>query len=426
MEYAEALHYLFGQLPMFSRIGAAAYKANLDNTHALAEALHHPERKFKSIHIAGTNGKGSTSHMLSGILQTAGYRTGLYTSPHLLDFRERIRINGSMIPEKKVADFTSTHLNLFERIQPSFFEMTVALAFQWFAEQEVDIAVIETGLGGRLDSTNIIHPELSIITNISFDHMNLLGDTLSRIAEEKAGIIKPKTPVLIGERQEELRTLFESKASISSSSLRFADEMFSAEMKDGKCLLRAKNTDTTLIAEPALKGAYQKKNILTVAAAVRMLQEQGLTIADAAMIEGIQRTTALTGLRGRWELLRENPKVYADIAHNEAGIQALTEQLQLCFFGKLHLVIGMVSDKDTGKVLSLLPADARYYFCKADLPRAMPAEALGESAAKFGLAGKVIPSVKTAVETAIQEAEPEDMIVICGSAFVVAEALSLF
>jgi dihydrofolate synthase/folylpolyglutamate synthase len=426
MNYAQALDYLYTRLPMFSRIGAAAYKANLDNTIALAEALHHPEQKFKSIHVAGTNGKGSTSHMLAAVLQKAGYKTALYTSPHLLDFRERIKINGQMISEERVAAFTQAHLELFEKIQPSFFEMTVAMAFDWFAEEKVDIAVIETGLGGRLDSTNIIHPELSVITNISFDHMNLLGDTLELIAGEKAGIIKNQIPVIIGERQTASEKVFIEKALHEDAPIHFADEVCRVHDERGEVKIVMPGEKILGPFEPALKGKYQKKNIRTVTAACLMLRDLGWNISEEHLMGGMAACTALTGLRGRWEKLQENPPVYADIAHNQAGIEELLNQIKLTFHIQLHLVMGMVSDKDIDKVLSLLPARAKYYFCKADLPRAMEAAQLAEKAAQFGLKGEVIPDVKTAVKTAISKSETDDLIVISGSAFVVAEALTYF
>jgi dihydrofolate synthase/folylpolyglutamate synthase len=426
MNYQEAISYLFQQLPMFTRVGAAAYKANLNNTLALSEAFRHPGDKFKSVHVAGTNGKGSTSHMLAAVLQAAGYKTGLYTSPHLLDFRERIRINGNMIPEDVVAAFTSENIALFEKIQPSFFEMTVALAFKWFAEEKIDIAVIETGLGGRLDSTNIIRPELSVITNISFDHMNLLGDSIELIANEKAGIIKKQIPVLIGERQTEAEKVFIGKAAQEDAPIRFAEEVCRVHYEGGAVKIELPEGKILGPFEPSLKGKYQQKNIATVTAACLMLKDLGWNISEEDLIGGIEKCSALTGLRGRWEKLQEKPAVYADIAHNQAGIEELMNQIILTSHLHLHVVIGMVSDKDIDKVLSLLPKSAFYYFCKADLPRAMDASLLAEKAAVFGLKGEVIPKVETAVKTAIAKSAADDLVVISGSAFVVAEALGCF
>lgn len=424
MKYQEALNYLFNRLPMFSRIGAAAYKANLDNTHALAKAFNHPENKFKSIHVAGTNGKGSTSHMLAAIMQSAGYKTGLYTSPHLLDFRERIRINGQMIPEAIVAEFTEQNLSLFEKIQPSFFEMTVALAFKWFADEKVDLAVVETGLGGRLDSTNIITPELSVITNISFDHMNLLGNTLEEIAEEKAGIIKTRTKVVIGERQSGISSVFSHKAKKENTIIHFAEDL--CEVQNDKEIYTISYPDKSnkIRVRPALKGSYQKKNICTVLASCEMLIDQGWNISEDDIIKGIEQCVAFTGLRGRWEELQTHPIVIADIAHNPAGIEVLNEQIKLCRFKRLHMVVGMVSDKDVLKVLTLMPKYASYYFCRANLPRAMDAEDLAAKARLCQLQGRVIPEVENALSEALKEANADDLVLICGSAFVVAEALT--
>jgi len=423
MNYQEAIDYLFSQLPMFSRIGLPAYKANLDNTLALSKAFQHPERKFKSIHIAGTNGKGSTSHMLAAVFQSAGYKTALYTSPHLLDFRERIRINGQMIPEARVANFTAANKQLFEEIKPSFFEMTVAMAFDWFAEEKVDIAIIETGLGGRLDSTNILTPELSVITNISYDHTNLLGTTLDEIATEKAGIIKQHVPVIIGEKQSPIENVFTNKAEKTNSTIYFAEDLAEVSRSEPAWLIHVPGESRHIRVNPQLSAMYQQKNICTVSAAILVMRKLGWNIPDNAWIRGINESVSITGLRGRWELIRNNPRVYADIAHNEAGISALLKQIQQCTFKKLHIILGMVNDKDISKVLSMMPLHAEYYFCNAALPRALDAAELAKMAGAHHLKGAVIKPVKDALNKAIELAAEDDLLVVCGSAFVVAEAL---
>jgi dihydrofolate synthase/folylpolyglutamate synthase len=429
--YTATLDYLYSQLPMFQRIGPAAYKADLSNTIAICKALGNPENKFRSMHIAGTNGKGSTSHLLAAVLQSAGYKTGLYTSPHLKDFRERIRINGKMIPKQRVVDFVARHKRLFEKVAPSFFEWTVGLAFDYFAEEQVDIAVIETGLGGRLDSTNVIMPVASVITNISFDHMNLLGNTLRKIAAEKAGIIKPGIPVVIGEKQEEVETVFTRKAKMENAPIRFASE----EMRIGKSQL-TKTVPPLLVTDVfagenlllkklrcALPGDYQEKNILTVLSAIDVLRESGFRVSQAQVRKGFRDVTKLTGLQGRWQVVSQRPMTIADTGHNEAGIRAIAAQLQKMKFKTLHFVLGVVNDKDPSKVLALLPKQAKYYFCKAKLPRAMEAEALAAKAKKAGLEGTAYPSVRSAVKAARQNAGASGLVFIGGSTFVVAEAI---
>lgn len=405
--YDDCLQYLYSQLPMFQRSGAAAYKANLDNTLALDTMFGHPHHAFKTIHIGGTNGKGSTSHMLASILQEAGYRVGLYTSPHLVDFRERIRVNGEMISEEAVLDFTNNYIarNETAHIEPSFFELTVLLALQYFKAQAVDVAIIEVGLGGRLDSTNIIQPELSLITNISFDHTNLLGNTIEAIAKEKAGIIKPHTPIVISESNAEYDTIFKVQAEAAQAPIYFADQ---CELPVGEFELE-------------LKGIYQQKNIRGVLQAVKLLQEADWAISPENIRKGLARVRQNTKLRGRWEVVQQHPLVVCDTGHNEAGIAQIVQQLAETPKKNLWLVIGMVSDKDQKKVLSLLPKDANYVFTQPSIERAMPAESLASIAHEIGLSGCVIASVKGAAHYAISQAEAEDMVFIGGSTFVVAD-----
>lgn len=405
--YKKCLEYLYSRLPMYQRIGAAAYKADLNNTLAICKALGNPETKFLSVHIAGTNGKGSVSHLLAAILQSAGYKTGLYTSPHLKDFRERIRINGKMIPKEKVTGFVKKHRRIFERIQPSFFEWTVGLAFDHFAKEKVDIAIIETGLGGRLDSTNVISPLLSIITNISYDHQNLLGDTLQKIAFEKAGIIKRNGLTIISEKHPQTIKVFRKKAKGMNAALLFTEDLFKRPVKI-RC---------------GLTGRYQQKNIPTVLLAAEMLNRMGFEIGSHAMARGFKDVVRLTGLRGRWDVLSNKPMVIADIAHNEAGIREVFKQARLTPHVRLHVVFGTVNDKDIRMILPLLPKKAAYYFCKADLPRALDANTLAETASRYGLTGLVYPSVKAALRTARSRADKKDLILVTGSAFVVAEVI---
>ncbi|SFE95963.1 dihydrofolate synthase / folylpolyglutamate synthase [Pedobacter antarcticus] len=413
---------------MFTRIGAAAMKKDLHNTLVLCQALDEPQNKFKSIHIGGTNGKGSSSHMLAAILQKAGYKTGLYTSPHLKDFRERIRINGAMIPTSYVVDFTAEQQSLIESIQPSFFEVTVAMAFSWFAQDKVDIAVIEVGLGGRLDSTNIIQPELSLITNISLDHTNLLGHTVQEIALEKAGIIKKDTPVVIGESQLETDDIFTAKALSLSSEIVFADKVLSVtdSYKDGPLLVTSVFLGPDCLFKDLrlqLTGTYQLKNILGVIQSVLTLRDNGYDIPDTAVREGLTATTDLTGLQGRWQTLQENPLIICDTGHNLAGIKEVLENISHTPYKKLHFVIGMLSDKDVTSVLRLLPTDALYYFCQPDLERALPAAELKKSANELGLYGEMYQTVELAIIGAKANADTDDLIFIGGSTFVVAEAL---
>ncbi len=428
MNYQETLSYLYDQLPMFTRIGSAAIKKDLTNTLALCQALGNPQTKFKTIHVAGTNGKGSTSHMLASILQEAGYKTGLYTSPHLTDFRERIRINGNMISEQKVVDFVAQHQELFESVKPSFFEWTVALCFQHFADEKVDIAIIETGLGGRLDSTNIIEPVLSVITNIGWDHTDLLGDTLSKIAFEKAGIIKEKTPIVIGEYQEETFPVFKEKSKLSESELILAMQKvnvlyfnssinhaaFDVQFQFG---LYWKNVYSDLT------GIYQEKNIRTVLACLEPMRKVGFLINEQHLRDGLSFVKKNTGLLGRWQILNKQPLTICDTGHNINGIAYVLEQISQQNFEHLHFVIGMVKDKDIVKILALLPVNATYYFTKANIPRALSELDLQAQASNFQLKGKTYPSVKEAIAAANNAASKNDLIFIGGSTFVVAEAI---
>jgi dihydrofolate synthase/folylpolyglutamate synthase len=428
MTYQETLDYLYKQLPMFHRIGAAAYKADLNNTLQICELLNHPEKKFKSVHIAGTNGKGSTSHMLAAILQTAGYKTGLYTSPHLKDFRERIRIDGKMIEEKKVTDFVEQYKTELEKIQPSFFEWTVGLAFDYLGKEKVDIAVIETGLGGRLDSTNVITPLLSVITNIGWDHVNLLGDTLEKIAVEKAGIIKPGVPIVIGETQEEVADVFRSKSNEQNSPIHFADDAYKVgELSQDDKFLTLNIFKPSQIQYENLKldltGSYQKKNILTVLATVEQLRTQGFNISNEHIYSALQNVKSLTGLMGRWQKLSAKPLTYCDVGHNKDGIHEVIEQIMRTHHRHLHFVLGIVNDKDIEGMLSILPTTATYYFCKADIPRSMDAEELQHKAAAHYLSGKSFSSVKEALAAAQANAEEDDLVFVGGSTFVVAEVL---
>lgn len=424
MNYEQTIEYLFAKLPMFSRIGAAAFKKDLTNTLRLCGALGNPQQHFKTIHIAGTNGKGSVSHMLAAILQTAGYKTGLYTSPHLKDFRERIKINGEWCDEDFVVDFTQRIQPLINEIEPSFFEITVAMAFDYFAKQEVDVAVIEVGLGGRFDSTNIITPELSIITNIGWDHMNMLGDTLEKIAFEKAGIIKAGVPVVIGEVIEETRNIFESRA--ADSQIFYAEEKrYTAGWQYTHHQLQVevvdKKTDAHHTYQLDLPGIYQVKNLVTVLEAAHQLQLQGWRTDTTTVQKALPHVKKLTGLHGRWEIIHQNPAVILDVAHNVDGIGQLQKQLELTDHHHLHIIIGMVKDKEIDKVLALLPKQASYYFTQAQIPRALDAESLKLKAESFGLTGHFFSEVNIALQNAISHAHKNDLILVCGSVFLVGE-----
>ncbi len=411
---------------MYQRIGVAAYKADLQNTIALCKLLNHPEEKFKSIHIAGTNGKGSTSHMLAAILQTAGYKTGLYTSPHLKDFRERIRLNGKMIPKEEVIAFVEKHKNEFEKIELSFFEWTVGLCFDYFAKEKVDIGIIETGLGGRLDSTNLITPEISVITNISYDHTQLLGDTLQKIAFEKAGIIKEGIPVVIGEGENETRNIFIQRAKELKSEIHFSDQNSHAQIEketaDSLTMdVRMSNGAHFKNLELDLIGHYQCKNIITVLGTVSQLQKQGWRISTNHIYTALKNIKPLTGLRGRWQRISEKPLTICDVAHNETGIKEVVNQISKTPHQHLHFVLGMVNDKDISSVLSLLPKDATYYFCKAAIPRAMNADELKQKAEAFQLKGEIYSSVNSALNAAQISTKGNDLVFVGGSTFVVAE-----
>ncbi len=427
MDYKQTTDYLFSRLPMFSRIGAAAYKADLLNTIRLLDQLGNPQHKFKSIHIAGTNGKGSTSHMLAATLQTAGLKTGLYTSPHLKDFRERIKIDGAMVEEDFVIDFTQRIQPLIEEIEPSFFEITVAMAFEYFAQQQVDIAVVEVGLGGRLDSTNVILPVLSIITNIGRDHMNILGDTLEKIAFEKAGIIKDGVPVIIGETLPETKAVFKKIAAEKKAPIVFASEKrWVAEWQTNNHLLEvsvAKNelTQNHQTYQLDLPGIYQLKNVLTVIEAVEQLHSMGWPITHEHLQAALPHVKKLTGLYGRWQVLQQHPTVIADVGHNEDGIKQIVQQLELTTYNNLHIVIGFAKDKEVSNVLQLLPKTATYYFTKAQIERAMPEEILQSLAESNGLRGHSFSEVNLALKQAIANATKDDLILICGSVFLVGE-----
>ena len=426
MNYQQTVDYLFSQLPMYSRIGASAYKEDLTNTIALCNFINNPQQHFKSVHIAGTNGKGSTSHMLAAILQTAGYKTGLYTSPHLKDFKERIKVNGQMIDEDFVVSFTQKIKPAIESIEPSFFEITVAMAFDYFAHEKVDIAIVEVGLGGRLDSTNIISPELSVITNIGLDHMNILGDTIEKIAFEKAGIIKKNIPVVVGEVLPETRPVFESIAAANSSELIIAPEKRrSIDWKYGHHLLKIEvahqHSDEVNFYELDLPGYYQTKNITTVLESVSQLQKKGWNIPEESIRKALKHVKHLTGLHGRWEHVHSNPTVILDVGHNEDGIKAIVQQLELMDYHKLHIVLGMVKDKEIETVLALLPKLAVYYFTRAQIPRALPEEELKSKAAVAGLSGNAYAEVNMALKVAMANAHKDDLILVCGSVFVVGE-----
>jgi dihydrofolate synthase/folylpolyglutamate synthase len=405
MNYSETLDWLFSRLPMYQRVGGAAYKVDLTNTHLLMEMLGHPENSFKSIHIAGTNGKGSVSHLLAAAFQKAGYKTGLYTSPHLVDFRERIRIDGEMVSEQYVVDFIETYREKIESYDLSFFELTVGMCFDYFRLEKADIAIIETGMGGRLDSTNVVNPEISAITQIGFDHMKFLGDTLEKIAGEKAGIIKRNTPVVIGRRQRETTSVYEAKSTELSAPIHWAEEM----------QIPMRKTD--------LIGDFQRENVRTAGAVVEVARKLGWNLPEEAVQNGFESVQSTTGLRGRWEKLNDIPLAIADSGHNADGIKAVLHELEKTPYEKLHWILGMVNDKDVDEILKMLPSDAKYYFTQAKIPRAMPAVELAEKAQKQGLTGTVSPDVRKAYETALSSARKEDMVFVGGSFFVVAEVL---
>ncbi len=429
MTYQETLEFLYSQLPAWHRIGKAAYKNDLHNTLLLDEHFDHPHRKYTTIHVAGTNGKGSVSHMIASVLQEAGYKTGLYTSPHLKDFRERIRVNGEMISEGAIIRFVSENKDVIESLKPSFFEMTVALALEYFASEEVDIAVIEVGLGGRLDSTNIINPVLSVITNIGHDHMDLLGDTIGKVAAEKAGIIKKLIPVVISESDRLTKEIFLSKAKDCMSAVSFADERFECLPDinfnlegERKFEIRDKAEDLNYEGYTPLGGDYQAKNIQAVFSAFRMLKEK-IDISDPVILRGIRKVVSNTGLMGRWQVLGNRPFIVCDTGHNREGLEYVLKQISRIEVSNRHIVVGFVNDKDLGSVLPLFPRDAKYYFTKASVPRALNEEVLKSEAGKYGLTGSCYPDVRSAYLAAKENASESDLIFIGGSTFVVAEVL---
>lgn len=403
MTYQETLNYLFKKLPIYQRIGPTAYKKDIGNITKLCLHLNSPHKKFKSIHIAGTNGKGSVAHMIASVFQESGYKTGLYTSPHLKDFRERIKINGKLIKKKYVIEFVKQNQHLFENTDFSFFEMTVGMAFYHFAKEKVDVSIIETGLGGRLDSTNIISPELSIITNISYDHENLLGDTIEKIANEKAGIIKPNTPVVIGKTSDESKQIFIKNANKINAPIYFSKY----EMSNNY------STD--------LKGFYQKDNLDTSITAIKILIDNGWKIKETK--SGFKKVISNTGLLGRWQVLQENPRIICDVAHNKTGVKEIIKQLNSIKFNRLHIVFGIIKEKNINPILKLLPKDAAYYFCQSKTPRAMDIKKLHKKAKEFCLIGKTFNTVKDAFGNAKKNAKKKDLILVTGSTFIVAEVI---
>jgi dihydrofolate synthase/folylpolyglutamate synthase len=426
MTYQECLDYLYQQLPMFHRIGNAAFKKSLDNIIALCDALGQPQYQFKTVHVAGTNGKGSSSHMLAAVLQSAGYKTGLYTSPHLKSFTERVRVNGVELPQEYLIRFVEEHKSLFDRVKPSFFEMTVALAFKYFADEQVEVAVIEVGLGGRLDSTNIILPEVSLITNIGFDHQALLGDTLEAIAGEKAGIIKPGTPAVVSTKQADIVPVFEQKAALEQAPLYFATDHIQVKLlngtlegqvfdvfHEGKLWLASLATD--------LAGNYQQYNLPGVLQTLLVLQHRGYTIPEEAIRQGIGQVKKHTGLKGRWQVLGERPLTICDTGHNVDGVKQILAQLEALNPKHVHMVFGAVNDKDVTTILQLLPKHYSYYFCQAQIPRALPVAELLEKAQSAGLQGEGYATVSEAIASARENAAPDEVIFIGGSTFVVAE-----
>ena len=424
MNYEQTVAYLFNSAPSFQQVGKDGYKEGLGNTYLLDKYFNHPHRLFHTIHVAGTNGKGSCSHTLAAIFQAAGYKTGLFTSPHLIDFRERIRINGVPVPQQFVIDFVEQHKTFFEPLHPSFFELTTAMAFYYFAQEQVDIAIIEVGLGGRLDCTNIIQPDLSIITNISFDHTQFLGDTLTKIASEKAGIIKPYTPVVIGETTEETKKVFLDKARLENAPIHFAEEeqhITGYRINDeGQFVYDTKEYPQL---EGELSGIYQIKNSNTILSAVSVLKSLGYLLDEASVRYGFSHVCESTGLMGRWQKLGDKPTIVCDAGHNVGGFEYITEQLQEVSYKQLHIVFGMVNDKDISGVLSLLPKDAIYYFTRASVQRALPEQELQALAGKVGLKGQAYPDVHTALEAAKKAASPDDFIYVGGSCYIIADLL---
>ena len=426
MSYKQTLDYLYVQTPTYQKVGSSAYKPGLDNSLKLDAYFGQPHKKYKTIHVAGTNGKGSVSHTLAAILQQSGYKVGLYTSPHLIDFRERIRVNGVMISEQYVVDFVAKHREAFEPIEPSFFELTMEMAFCYFADEKVDIAVIEVGLGGRLDSTNIISPDLCVITNIGLDHTQYLGNTLPEIAAEKAGIIKPNTPVVIGESNDETHPVFEAKSQKENAPIVFAEESMNEMQSEKTSEGWEYSTPKYSCLKGELGGYAQAKNARTVLAVVDELKKLNYRISDNAVYDGFAHVAEITGLMGRWQMLQsEKPKIVCDTGHNAHGIRYIVEQLKNESYNRLHVVFGMVNDKDIDAVLHLLPKNAVYYFTKASVARAMDEKLLAEQASSFGLRGNIFPTVAEAILSAKKNADENDFIFIGGSSFVVADALDM-
>jgi dihydrofolate synthase/folylpolyglutamate synthase len=410
---------------MFSRVGSAAIKKDLTNTLLICQHLDNPQTKFKSIHVAGTNGKGSVSHMLAAIFQTAGYKTGLYTSPHLYDFRERIKLNGAMVPEDFVITFVEKVKPLIESIEPSFFEITVAMAFEFFAEEKIDIAIIETGLGGRLDSTNIITPELAVITNIGYDHMNILGNSLKEIAAEKAGIIKQNIPVVIGEYLKETKPVFDEKAKEKNAPVYYAQhyltDILHSLTRDHLQIIYERMDRLAVKVKTDLQGIYQVDNVRTVLTALQMLNKNNWEISPNDISNGLKNVKALTGLHGRWEVIQTTPTVVLEVAHNENGIKQMLKHIDQLSYHNLHIILGVVKDKEINNILGLLPKNVGYYFTEAHIPRALDGQQLQTEAKRFGLEGKFFDDVNTALKDALSKASPDDLIIICGSIFLVAE-----
>lgn len=429
MNYTQTIEYVEQMLPMYHRIGAAAYKVDIKNTVQLMQLLGNPEKKFKSIHVAGTNGKGSVCHLLSSILQEAGYKVGLYTSPHLIDFRERIRINGEMISRGKVVDFVQNYRCAIEGIGLSFFEMTVGLAFDYFAEQQIDVAVVEVGMGGRLDSTNVITPDLSIITNIGLDHTQFLGNTLTKIASEKAGIIKPEVPVVVGETHPDTAGVFESKAMQNGSPIDFADRRYKiVELATSNTMMefRVEKLGQPLdgIYHCPLTGTYQLKNLATLFQSLEILRIVGYKLSDQAVIDGIANVVKNTGFQGRWQVIKKRPLIICETAHNADGVKSMLAKLATLSYNQLHIVYGCVNDKDYGAILDLLPKDAVYHFTQPSVQRALPVEKLAETAIEHGLVGSVHHNVVDAVMAAHKNYRPNDLILVTGSIFLVADCLA--
>jgi dihydrofolate synthase / folylpolyglutamate synthase len=424
--YTETLHYLYANLPMYQRVGAAAYRKDLTNTLALCKVLDDPHLKLKSLHVAGTNGKGSTSHMLASVLQTAGYKTGLYTSPHLKSFTERIRVMGVEVDRQFVVDFVNRIKPHIDKIKPSFFEITVVMAFEDFVHQQVDMAIFEVGMGGRFDSTNVITPEVSLITNIGLDHMEFLGDTLEKISVEKAGIIKPGVPVVISEDQQTIKKVFTQIAAERNAPIWFASSIYRA-VCNSSALIDLYRNDTLFLPnlDLPLKGNYQLKNLPGVLQVVEVLNSRGYSISPHQLKSGLENTVTQTGLKGRWQKLGENPMMICDTGHNVDGVREVVEQLSQYQYKKLFIVLGMVKDKVRSEILALLPKEADYYFCQANIPRALEAHVLAHEALAFDLKGKVVPDVNEAIRQAKEKAGPDDFIFIGGSTFVVAEIENL-